>query len=164
MATDIRQKLVSYIKDAHAMERNTLQMLEAMIATTDDEKIGDILRHHRDETKVQIERLEDCLDAHDENTSTVKDVAGVMGALFKGMGDAIRSDKAGKNARDGFVTESLEIAAYELLERLALRANDQATAQVARQNRSEEIAMRDKIEANWDRFLDLMLEEEEISV
>jgi ferritin-like metal-binding protein YciE len=45
------------------------------------------------------------------------------------------------------------------LERLAKRAGDEETAEVARQNRSDEQAMAKKIESNWDRFLDLTLAE-----
>jgi ferritin-like metal-binding protein YciE len=70
-----------------------------------------------------------------------------------------RSEKAGRNARDGYATEHMEIAAYQLLERVAERAGDEETAEVARQNRADEERMAQKIDANWDRFAELSLVE-----
>jgi ferritin-like metal-binding protein YciE len=140
--TNIDSMLNSYLRDAHAMERNVHQMLVSMIATTDDREIRDGLERHQRETETQIERLAERLDARGEDCSTLKDAGAVMGAFFKGMADIARSDEAGKNARDGFVTEALEIASYQLLERLAESAGDTETAEVARINRAQEEAMR----------------------
>ncbi len=159
---DVDDKLDSYIRDAHAMEKNVLQMLTSMILTTADDAIRRRLEDHKAETEQQAVRLEECLERRGETTSSLKDVGAIMSALPKGVQDAVRSDKAGKNARDGFVTENVEIAAYELLERLAQRAGDTQTADVARQNRAEEERMREFFASNWDRFLDLMLEEENV--
>lgn len=161
---DIQDKLVSYIRDAHAMEKNVEQMLNAMIGTTNDDTIKSRLTSHKQETVQQAQRLADRLEALGESTSAVKDVGAVMGSLASGLQAIVRADKAGKNARDGFVTENLEIAAYELLERLAQRAGDPETAGVARQNKQEEEAMRDFFASSWDRVLDLTLEEEGVRV
>src|SRR5215218_3460983 len=146
MADDkLNQKLIDYIEDAHALEQNVSQMLSSMISTTDDPEIEQMLKHHKEETERQEAQT-------------------VAAALVKGAADVVRGDQAGKNARDAYTTEHMEIAAYQLLERLAEKAGDTETAEVARQNRAEEEAMAQKIDANWDRFLDLTLAENDIRV
>ncbi|HLB18394.1 MAG TPA: DUF892 family protein, partial [Gaiellaceae bacterium] len=67
-------------------------------------------------------------------------------------------------ARDGYATEHLEIASYELLSRIAQRAGDEETATAAREIIEEERAMARLIELNWDKFAELSLEEEGITV
>ncbi len=163
MADDkLQQKLIDYIEDAHALEQNVSMMLDSMISTTDDPQITQMLKHHKEETERQERRLRERLDALGAGTSTRKQVQTIATALMKGAADQVRGDQAGKNARDGYVTEHMEIAAYQLLERLADRAGDRQTAEVARQNRAEEEAMAQKIDANWDRFLDLTLAQNDI--
>jgi ferritin-like metal-binding protein YciE len=58
----------------------------------------------------------------------------------------------------------MEIAAYQLLERIAERAGDETTAEAARESRAEEEAMARRIEANWDRFAELSLQEAGVAV
>jgi ferritin-like metal-binding protein YciE len=59
----------------------------------------------------------------------------------------------------------MEIACYQILERLAQRADEPETAEVARRNRAEqEEQMARRIDASWERVLDLTLEEAGIRV
>jgi ferritin-like metal-binding protein YciE len=165
MADDkLQQKLIDYIEDAHALEQNVSRMLDSMISTTEDPEIEEMLRHHKEETERQEQRLRERLDALGAGTSTRKEAQTIAAALMKGAADQVRGDQAGKNARDAYTTEHMEIAAYQLLERLAERAGDTETAEVARQNRAEEEAMASKIDANWDKFLNLTLAENDIRV
>ena len=164
MADDkLQQKLADYIEDAHAMEQNDLKMLDSMISTTDDPHTREMIEHHRGETEEHERRLRERLEAIGRGTSVRKQAQAVGAALLKGVGDQARGDKAGKNARDGYMAEHLEIAAYQLLQRLAEKAGDRETAEVARQNRADEEEMARKIDQNWDRTLELTLEENDIS-
>jgi ferritin-like metal-binding protein YciE len=164
MADDkLQQKLADYVEDAHAMEQNDLKMLDSMISTTDDPQTKEMIENHRKETEEHERRLRERLDALGRGTSVRKQAQAVGAALLKGVGDQARGDKAGKNARDGYMAEHLEIAAYQLLERLAEKAGDTQTAEVARQNRADEEEMARRIDASWDRTLELTLEENNIS-
>lgn len=160
----LKAQLVKYIGEAHAMEQNVLRMLDSMIATTEDPDIVESLRLHKVETEEHRDRMARRLEAHGESPSVVKDVGGIMGALMKGVVDIARGEKAGRNARDGYATEHMEIASYQLLERVARRAGDEETAQAAAQNRADEERMAKLIEDRWDRFAELSLEEAGVKV
>jgi len=165
MADDkLHEKLADYAEDAHAMEQNDLKMLDSMISTTDDPQVREMIEHHKGETEEHEQRLRERLEAMGRGTSTRKQAQAVGAALLKGVGDQARGDKAGKNARDGYMAEHLEIAAYQLLERLAQKAGDTETAEVARQNRADEEEMARRIDASWDRTLELTLEENGLRV
>ncbi len=155
----LRRKLVEYVQNVHAMEQNILLMLDSIILTTEDLDLTAMFRAHKEETRRQERRLNARLKALGGLgfTSTGKDLAAIASAQAKGLADLWRADKAVRNARDAFVTEHLEIAAYEVLERLAERAGDAQTAEVARENRAEEEAMAERIASNWDAFLNLTL-------
>jgi ferritin-like metal-binding protein YciE len=164
MAGELKAQLVKHIDEAYAMEQDVLRMLDGMISTTDDPEIKQALQQHKLETQGHADRMEKRLSAHGASPSMVREAGGILGALMKSVVDMTRSEKAGRNARDGFATEHMEIASYELLARIALRAGDEDTAADAREIIEEEKKMADAIEANWDKFAELSLREEGIPV
>jgi len=161
---ELKTQLIKHIDEAHAMEQNVLRMLDGMISTTDDPEILDALEHHKVQTQGHADRMAERLEAHDAAPSTVKQIGGVLGALAKMPLDMVRGEKAGRNARDGYATEHLEIASYELLRRIAQKAGDESTAQAATEIIAEEAAMAKTIEEHWDRFAELSLQEEGVTV
>jgi ferritin-like metal-binding protein YciE len=158
---NLRAKLIDYVQNAHAMEQNVLLMLDSLILTTKDQELVKMFRAHKEETRRQEQRLRERRKALGGLglVSAGKDLTAIAAAQAKGLADLWRSDKPVQNARDAFATEHLEIAAYEILERLAERAGDAETARIASENRAEEEAMAGRIAENWDRFLDLALDE-----
>ena len=164
MTEDVKSQLVKHIDEAHAMEQNVLRMLDGMIATSDDPQVIDMLEHHRTQTQTHAYRMRERLEAHGAAPSVVRQAGGILQALAKLPLDMVRSEKAGRNARDGFATEHMEIASYELLRRIAEKAGDHQTAEIAGEIIAEEKAMADLIAENWDKFVELSLREEGVTV
>jgi ferritin-like metal-binding protein YciE len=164
MGQALTDQLIKHIDEAYAMEQNVLRMLDGMISTTDDPEILDALEHHKMQTQGHSDRMKARLEAHDATPSGVKQFGGILQALAKMPLDMVRGEKAGRNARDGFATEHMEIASYELLRRIAQRAGDEETATAATEIIAEEKAMADVISGNWDKFAELSLREEGVPV
>jgi ferritin-like metal-binding protein YciE len=160
----LNEQLIKHIDEAYAMEQNVLRMLDGMISTTDDPELLDALEHHRAQTEGHAERMKARLEAHDATPSGMRQVGGIVTALAKMPLDIVRGEKAGRNGRDAYATEHMEIASYELLRRVAQKAGDERTAEVADEIIAEEKAMADLIASNWDRFVELSLREEGVTV
>src|SRR2546428_9469203 len=148
----LKEQLIKHIDEAHAMEQNVLRMLDGMISTTDDPEILQELEHHKIETEGHAMRMRARLEAHGAQPSTIKQAAGILAAFAKLPLDMVRGEKAGRNARDGYATEHLEIASYELLKRIAQRANDEETVSDCDLIIEQERAMAETIAANWEKF------------
>jgi ferritin-like metal-binding protein YciE len=164
MGRALEEQLVKHIDEAYAMEQSVLRMLDGMISTTDDPELLDALEHHKMQTEGHADRMKARLETHDATPSGIKQVGGILQALAKMPMDMVRGEKAGRNARDGFATEHMEIASYELLRRIADRAGDEETSRAATEIIAEEKAMADAISSNWDMFAELSLREEGVTV
>jgi ferritin-like metal-binding protein YciE len=162
LTKDLESKLHEYMLRMHALEKHVLRQLDLTINATNDQQLLGILRNHRSETKEHIARLEARFDVHNIEPSDLRDAGAQFAGFFKALANMVGEDKPAKHAMDAYVTEHLEIATYDLLERLALRAGDPETARVAAQNRAEEGAMASAICTNWDRVVDDMLAEERL--
>jgi ferritin-like metal-binding protein YciE len=156
----IESQLLKHIDEAIAMEENVKRMLDGMIQTSTDAQVIDLFETHKLQTEKHAERLRGRLQTHGASTSLVREAAGILGALAKVPLDVVRGERTARNARDAFATEHLEIAAYQLLERVASRAGDEETAEIARQNRADEEAMAASLNELWDVFAEESLREE----
>jgi ferritin-like metal-binding protein YciE len=159
MTQDFESQLVKHIDEALAMEQSVLAMLESATRTLDDEEVKEVLRLHKNDTERHIDRLRERLDAHGTTPSIVREAGGIVGAVMKSVLDLTRGERAARGARDVYATEHLEIASYQLLERVAVRASDERTAEVARENRADEERLAAWIDDHWDRFAELALAE-----
>ena len=157
---ETRDQLLKHIDEAIAMEENVKRMLDAGISLFDDPQVVDLREHHRAQTEEHSQRLRRRLEANGGSPSMVREAVGILGALAKLPLDMVRPEKAGRFARDAYAAEHLEIASYQLLERVARRAGDQETAEIARQNRSDEEEMARKLDEQWDLLAEQSVREE----
>jgi ferritin-like metal-binding protein YciE len=66
MAEDVPETLKDYIEDAHAMEENSLQMINSMLEHTEVAEMRETLEHHVEETKQHRNRLQSKLESSSE--------------------------------------------------------------------------------------------------
>jgi ferritin-like metal-binding protein YciE len=161
MASTARDLLIVGLRNAHAMERQAHELLERQIERTDDyPEVKTHLRRHRDETRRQIERLEDCLHMVGESRSTFKDVAlSALGSLLA-MANATAGDEILKNTFANSAFEHYEIAAYKSLLTLCDRAGVDL-AETLQQSLNEEVEMAAWIDSHVAQITREYLEIEE---
>jgi ferritin-like metal-binding protein YciE len=157
MGSDVANQLNKHLDEAYAMEKGVLRMLDSMLKTTHDEELRRELEAHKRTTRNHADRLRERLRANGARPSGARQAGGLLLTSVKTVVDVTRPQKPGRNARDGFATEQMEVAAYELLERIARHAGDNESAEVARKNRNEDEAMARVIARNWDKVADASL-------
>jgi UDP-glucose 4-epimerase len=128
---DRDEQLVKYLADAHSIEQQALAQLRAAPEIAGDERLAEPFERHLAETEVQERRVRERLEALGGTPSKLKDAAGVAGGWGMAAFAASQPDTPGKLAMHAYSYEHMELAAYELLRRLAERSGDQATARIA---------------------------------
>jgi ferritin-like metal-binding protein YciE len=156
-------QLVKYLVDAHAIEQQAEQLLGKGPDLVDDDRLAAVFRDHLTETETHAERIAERLEAHDAKPSRFQDAAMRLGGLNLGAFFGAQPDTTAKLAGFAFAFEHLEIAAYELLRRIAERASDAETVAVAQSILVEERAAADEVSQLWDHVLDAELTEQGVA-
>ena len=156
---DISEQLVKYLTDAHSIEVQALAQMKAAPKVSGDPQLADAFRAHLGETEEHERLVRGRLAAHGAKPAPLKDLAGrVTGAGFVLFARS-QPDTPGKLATHAFSYEHLELAAYDMLERVADRAGDAETADVARRIRAQEDAMAGRLGESWDAAVEASLRE-----
>ncbi|MBV8216836.1 MAG: DUF892 family protein, partial [Solirubrobacterales bacterium] len=157
---DVGKQLDKYLADAHAIEGQSLSLLERAADLAGASELADAYADHRSETEEHRRLVAERLDAHGSSPSKLKDAALRLGALNWGAFFAAQPDTPAKLAAFAFAVENLEYGAYEMLKRIAERASDPDTVRVAEQILAEERAAAERIRSLFPRALDATLEEQ----
>jgi ferritin-like metal-binding protein YciE len=146
--TTLSEQLVKYLTDVHAMEVQALAQMRA--APKIAGPLAPIFEDHLGETETHEQLIRERLKAHDASPSRLEDLLGAISGKGFVLFARFNPDTPGKLATHAFSYEHLELASYDLLERVAERAGDADTAAVARRIRAEEDAMASRLGASWD--------------
>jgi ferritin-like metal-binding protein YciE len=153
----MEEQLASYLTDARAIEAQAAQLLETGPRIVDVPALADAFRDHLAETREHQRLLEDRLHARDEQPSRFQSTALRLGAVNLGAFFGAQPDTPVKLAGFAYAFEHLEIAAYELLRRVADRAEDAETAAVAERILADERRAAERVAATWDAAVDVVL-------
>jgi ferritin-like metal-binding protein YciE len=149
----LQEKLADYVEDALALEEGIVDNLDSMIRSLDDLELAQMLQRHRLVGRGNAERLKHRLEQLGRGELPIrKRIEGMAVSLVKGVTDAVRSDAPGKVGRDAYIMASTQIAAYELLKRLAANCGDAETAELAETQLASAKEHADEIAGQWDAF------------
>jgi ferritin-like metal-binding protein YciE len=153
------EQLDAYLSDAHAIEEQALPQMRAAPDLAGDPELAAAFRGHLAETERHERLVRERLAERGGSPSRLKE------AVFKAGGFAFvlfaksQPDTTGKLVSHALSYEHLELAAYDLLRRVAERAGDAETADAAGSIAADERAMAERLEAALDRAVDASLRE-----
>jgi ferritin-like metal-binding protein YciE len=159
MERSLDTQLVKYLTDVHSIEEQALAQLRRAPEIAGNAAIANIFERHLHETELQEELVRNRLEAHSEAPSKAKDAAGQAGGFGMVLFARSQPDTPGKLVAHAFAYEHMELAAYELLGRVASRAGDGETASIAARIAGEEEAMASRLAASFDQAVEASLEE-----
>src|SRR3954469_4752363 len=113
---DSHEQIVTWLRDAHAMEQSMESVLQRHIKDAQDFPImRERLEQHLEETRNHATQIRGCLDSLGGEPSTMKSMAaGWMGAM-QGMSTGMFQDELVKNLLGRPGVEHFEIACYTSL-------------------------------------------------
>src|SRR3954469_23025902 len=120
----LSEQLTKYLTDVHSIEVQALAQMKAAPDIAGDEGLAAAFREHLDETAEQKRLVEQELERRGADTSGLKDIAGRVGGWAMVAFAKLNPDTPGKLTAHAYSYEHMELAAYELLGRVAHHAGE----------------------------------------
>src|SRR5215831_17254731 len=144
--TDEARRLVVWLRDAHAMERATVDTLDHLAERLHrvEPELAARFRQHWQESLGQVERIEACLKELGSDTSTFKDLRRRFIGIAQAYAVAVLPDELVKDCLAAYASRHFEIATYISLGAAARKLQQPAIVQMCEENLQQERAM-----ASW---------------
>jgi ferritin-like metal-binding protein YciE len=156
--TVIEEQLVKHLTDAHAIEEQSLTLLRRACRSSDSSDLRELYEQQLSRGTAHRRLLRERLEAHGAKSSAIKDAAMRLGGLNWSMLFQAQPETPGKSTAFAFALTHLKIAGYELLKRVALKADDGATVVMAEQVLADEQAGASRLSASFDRAVEAAME------
>jgi ferritin-like metal-binding protein YciE len=144
--TNQKNTLVAWLRDAHAMERATVDTLDHLAERLHrvDPELAARFRQHWQESLGQVERIEACLKELGSDTSTFKDLRRRFIGIAQAYAVEVLPDELVKDCLAAYASRHFEIATYISLGAAARNLEQPTIEQMCEKNLQEERAM-----ASW---------------
>jgi ferritin-like metal-binding protein YciE len=128
-----QQAVLSWLKDAHAMEVGAIPTLKSHAAAAGDYPDLQVkLNEHIDVTRRHVYLIEGCIERLGGHPSAIKEVVGTMAGKVSGIANLPTKDTVIKNVLGDYAAENFEIASSRSLIAAAEMVGDEETAGVCR--------------------------------
>jgi ferritin-like metal-binding protein YciE len=149
MMATAEERLMEWLRDAHAAEEQAVTMLSGMADRIQNyPKLKKRIEQHVRETERHAKLVLTCIERRGGGRSVIKDA----GAKMLGFGQAISGmfvgDEVMKGSIASYAFDAMEIASYRILISAAEEVGDDETAKVCARILREEVAMAHWLEAN----------------
>ena len=144
--TNQTHTLVAWLRDAHAMERATVDTLDHLAERLRRRypELAAGFRQHWQESLGQVERIEKCLKELRSDTSTFKDLRSRFIGIAQAYAVEVLPDELVKDCLVAYASRHFEIATYISLGAAARKLEQPAIVQMCDENVQQERAM-----ASW---------------
>ncbi|MHB8657120.1 MAG: YciE/YciF ferroxidase family protein [Solirubrobacteraceae bacterium] len=158
MADTTTNRLLEHLRDAHAIEEQSLRQLERACELAADDETKQIYRDHLEESREHEKLIRERLEAHEHKPSAVKDLTMRSGAVGLRQLADVAPDTPVKLAMHFYAFEHLEVATYAMLEQIAKDTGDDETAQIAEQILEQERAAAEQVCDTFARAVERLLQ------
>jgi ferritin-like metal-binding protein YciE len=160
----VEEQLIKYLTDAHSIECQALVQMRIVPRIASDTEIASHFSEHLHETEEHERLVRERLEATGADRSLIKDAVGAVSGSGFALFAMAQPDTPGKLVAHAFAYEHMELAAYELLSRVAQRAGDEKTAAMAVEILEQERAAASGMHSLLEEALDASLHEQGVGV
>ena len=155
------ERLMQWLRDAHAMETQAETMLAGMESRIEHyPHLRKRIAQHLKETQHQAQRLDDAIGRLGGSTSTMKDTVASLTTMAHTMMNGMAGDEVMKGLLSGYTFEHYEIGSYRILIAAANALGETETTRILRENLREEEDMAQWLSSNIDQLTAEYLERE----